>query len=103
MRGEAFANHNWTVTNDLTLESSLNFEFSKITNNYPFSPTAKYKFLKPRADLRYDLTDADQVRLKAERTISQLQFFNFVPSFDVVDNEIDAGNPDLKPEKALTF
>lgn len=103
LRGEAFANHNWTVTNDLTLESSLNFEFSKITNNYPFSPTANYKFLKPRADMRYDLTEADQVRLKAERTVSQLQFSNFVPSFDVIDNEIDAGNPDLKPEKALTF
>ncbi len=103
LRGEVFAIHNWAITGDLSLESSLNTEFSKITNNYPFSPTAKYVFLKPRADLRYELSDAGQIRFKMERTVSQLQFANFVPGFDVVDSEIDAGNPDLRPEKTWTY
>ena len=103
LRGEAFANHNWDITDDLSLESSLNFEYSRISNNYPFSPTATYKFLKPRADMRYDLSGSDQVRFKIERTVSQLQFSNFVPTFDVVDSEIDAGNPNLSPEKAWVF
>jgi outer membrane receptor for ferrienterochelin and colicins len=103
LRGEAFANHNWSIIDNLSLESSLNFEVSQISNNYPFSPKATYKFLKPRADLRYDLSSADQVRFKIERTISQLQFANFVPTFDVVDSEIDAGNPDLRPEKAWLY
>ena len=103
LRGEAFANHNWDITGDLSLESSLNFEYSRITNNYPFSPPATYTFLKPRADLRYDLSSADQLRFKIERTASQLQFSNFVPTFDVVDSEIDAGNPALSPEKAWAF
>ncbi len=103
LRGEAFVDHNWKILSNLSLESTLNFEYSQITNNYPFSPTATYKFLKPRADMRYDLSTSDQVRLKVERTVSQLQFNNFVPTFDVVDNEIDAGNPALAPEKTWVY
>lgn len=103
LRGEVFANYNWTIADGLSLESSLNTEFSKITNNYPFSLPAKTVFVKPRADLRYEISEADQIRLKVERTVSQLTFSNFVPVFDVVDSEIDAGNPDLKPEKVWGF
>ena len=35
-----------------------------------------------------------------ERTISQLDFGDFVASFDSEDDQVDAGNPDLEPEKA---
>ena len=103
LRGEAFANHTWQLATDLSLSSSLNVEVSRITNNYPFSPGHTYIYPKPRADLRYDLTAADQLRFKVERFVSQLDFANFVPSFDIVDSEIDAGNPNLKPEREWEF
>ncbi len=103
IRGEAFANHNWRIASNLSLNTSLVVEMSRITNNYPFSPSHTYIFPKPRADLRYDITSADQLRFKVERKVSQLEFDNFVPSFDVQDSEIDAGNPDLRPERTWEF
>jgi outer membrane receptor for ferrienterochelin and colicins len=103
LRGEAFANHKWAVSEALSLDSSLNFEFSKLTNTYPFSPERKLSFLKPRLDARYRVTDADQLRLLVERTISQLDFGNFVPNYNVVDQRINAGNPNLEPEKTWIY
>src|SRR5262249_24071495 len=45
LRGEVFSNYNWTIAEGLSLESSLNTEFSRITNNYPFSAPAKSVFV----------------------------------------------------------
>ncbi len=102
-RGEVFANHNWKITPKLTLESSLNVELSRITTNYPFIPVRTYVFPKPRFDLRYNITPRDRLRLKVERLISQLDFGAFVPTYNVVDVRIDAGNPSLAPEDAWQY
>jgi outer membrane receptor protein involved in Fe transport len=103
LRGEVFASHRWAVTSTLSLDSSLNYEFSKLSNNYPFSPTRHLQFLKPRFDARYRFTPADQLRFLVERTVSQLNFNNFVPSYNVTDQRINAGNPNLEPEKTWIF
>jgi hypothetical protein len=103
IRGEVFATHWWTIGDGLSLESTLNYEASKITNNYPFSPERSLAFFKPRFDLRYRPHRAAQYRLLLERTVSQLDFGNFVPRYDFVDDEIDAGNPGLSPEKTWTL
>ena len=103
LRGELFANHSWNIRSDLSLSSSATLEASRISNNYPFSPKHTYIYPKPRIDLRYDLTPSDQLRFKVERFVSQLDFGNFVPEFDIIDSEIDAGNPNLKPEREWEF
>lgn len=103
LRGEAFANHTWQIGPDLSLSSSINVEASRISNNFPFSPSHTYVFPKPRADLRYDFTPTDQIRFKVERIVGQLDFTNFVPEFDIIDSEIDAGNPDIRPEREWEF
>ncbi|MGE0189595.1 MAG: TonB-dependent receptor plug domain-containing protein [Steroidobacteraceae bacterium] len=101
-RGEVFANHKWTITDKLSLDSSLNYEFSKLTTNYPLQPTRNLSFVKPRLDARYKVSSSDQMRLLLERTVSQLDFANFVPSYNAVDDRIVAGNPALEPEKIWT-
>jgi outer membrane receptor protein involved in Fe transport len=45
----------------------------------------------------------DQMRLLVERTVSQLDFGNFVPSYNVTDQRINAGNPNLEPEKTWIY
>jgi outer membrane receptor protein involved in Fe transport len=102
-RGEVFASHKWAPSQALSVDSSLNFEFSKISNNFLFSPERKLSFLKPRVDLRYKLDQTNQLRLLVERTVSQLDFRNFVPSYEVVDQRIDPGNPGLAPEKTWIY
>ena len=106
-RFEAFASHNWALASNVSLQSSLNAEFSKITmtdniNDVPdFS--RNFSYLKPRMNLRYDLDEQNQIRLTAERKISQLDFFAFGSSFDAEDGEVDAGNGALRPEDRLEF
>jgi outer membrane receptor for ferrienterochelin and colicins len=78
-------------------------ERSRITNNFPGSVRPTYVYAKPRADLRYDVTPMDQLRFKIDRRVSQLDFDLFVPEFDLQDNEIDEGNPGIRPERAWEF
>ncbi len=103
IRGEAFANHTWQITPELSLSSSLIVEMSRITNNFPSAVCPTYVFAKPRADLRYDMTSLDQLRFKIDRRVSQLDFDLFVPQFDLQDNEIDEGNPGIRPERQWEF
>lgn len=102
-RAEAYLTHRWTPFDAASLESSLTYETSEITNNYPFSPRRTLSFWKPRIEARYRLSPASQIRFLAERTVSQLDFTLFVPRYDFVDNEIDAGNPAIEPEKTWTY
>lgn len=102
-RAEGYVTHRWTPFGAASLESSLTYETSKIANNYPFSPERKLSFWKPRIEARYRLSPASQIRFLAERSVSQLDFTLFVPRFDFVDNEIDAGNPAIEPEKTWTY
>lgn len=102
-RGEVFANHKWSVSDRLSLDSSLNYEFSTLTTNYPLQPTRKLAFLKPRVDARYKPDASEQYRILIERTVSQLDFANFVPRYNVVDDRIEIGNPGLEPEKTWKY
>jgi outer membrane receptor protein involved in Fe transport len=85
------------------VESSLTYEHSRITTNYVQVPEREYEFWKPRVDARVMLPDSSIARLRVERTASQLAFANFVPVYDVLDDEIDAGNPNLAPETTWTY
>jgi outer membrane receptor protein involved in Fe transport len=102
-RGEFFGIHKWAITDALSVDSSLTYEISKISNNYPFSPERTLSFLKPRFDARYQMGGGSQLRVLIERTVSQLDFGNFVPSYNVTDQRINEGNPDLAPEKTWIY
>jgi outer membrane receptor protein involved in Fe transport len=100
-RYEFFSTHFWQMRQDVALESALNFEYSKIEQSgIDVNSARSFTYIKPRFDLRWDLDDATQLRASLERTISQLDFGDFVASFDNEDDKVDAGNPDLEPEKA---
>ena len=100
-RYEFFSTHFWQMRGDIALESALNFEYSKIEQSGIDVENARsFTYIKPRFDLRWDLSDSTQLRGSLERTISQLDFGDFVASFDNEDDTVDAGNPDLEPEKA---
>lgn len=103
MRGEVFAIHKWSVTEKLSLDSSLNYEFSRLTTNYPQQPARDLAFPKPRIDARYKPSAPNQFRVLIERTVSQLDFANFVPRYNVVDDRIEIGNPALEPEKTWVY
>jgi outer membrane receptor protein involved in Fe transport len=86
------------------LQSSFVEEFSKIRQDrLGVTNTRSFKYLKPRFEFRYDITDKDQIRIVAERTVSQLNLNNFVASRNTDDDTINFGNPDLVPEKRWVY
>lgn len=108
IRYEAFASHNWAIANNISLQSSLNAEWSKITQTDELDTSVpefsrNFFYIKPRMNLRYDLDKQNQIRVTAERKISQLDFGAFGQSFDAEDDEVDSGNGELLPEDSWEF
>lgn len=100
-RYEAFGTHFWTIGSGKVLETGLNYEYSRIEQSgIDVDNSRSFTYLKPRFDLRWDRTDRDQVRATLERTVSQLDFSDFVANYDGRDDQIQGGNPQLEPERA---
>ena len=103
-RYEFFSTHFWQMHDDIALESALNVEYSKIEQiGEDVDNSRAFTYVKPRFDLRWDMDDANQVRGSLERTVSQLNFGDFVASFNSDDDQVNAGNPDLEPQKAWVW
>ncbi len=103
-RYEFFITHSIQLSDQISLQSALTQEISTIFQNRDGQKNERdFDFLKPRVELRYDLTPSDQVRLLAERTVSQLNLNDFVASRNVEDDTINFGNPDLRPESTWAY
>lgn len=104
LRYEAFITDRRKLGHRTSLELALNAEFSRLTQRGSEIDNARnFSFIKPRIDFRFDITPSSQLRLKAERTVQQLNFVDFVAVFDFQDDEVDFGNPNLTPENAWEY
>jgi len=104
LRSEIFANHNWTLSERWTAATSLVAEHSEITQRgVDINNKTRFRFMKPRVDLRYAPDPSDQLRIRIERTVSQLNFSNFVPRYDIRTERFTAGNPYIRPETAWEY
>ncbi len=105
MRYEGFAIHNWTLSDRMSLESSVVYETSEIAQSGQVSQTRDFNFIRPSIDYRFNVTNQFQVRATVERQVSQLSFANFSATVNTSDTErdADAGNPDLVPDKEMRY
>ena len=106
-RLESFTQYSWQILPKLYVEGALDTEYSRLKQwGTDVSTSRSFFFVKPRLDVRYDVGQRTQVRGRILRTVSQLDFSNFVTSVttnDVRIGVIQAGNPNLVPEKTWTF
>lgn len=105
-RFETFLNYGWQVDPALFVEAAVDTETSKLKQRGRDVNTSRsFTFVKPRLDVRYDPLPQTQIRARVLRTVSQLDFANFVSSFSTDDVRLGVilfGNPNLVPEKAWT-
>jgi outer membrane receptor for ferrienterochelin and colicins len=103
IRYEPFAVHTWQVNPRMTLETTVVAEFSEISQSGDVNNTRDFRYVKPKVDLRYDLSSTLQVRGTLERFVSQLTFADFSRTIDErdIDRDTVAGNPTLEPEESL--
>lgn len=102
-RGEAFFRADWRVTPKLRLEAGARFEYSTITESGDAQNARSFFYAKPRALLTWDPTKSTEVRLRVERKLGQLDFSNFVSSVDLKATQVNAGNPELRPDDHWQF
>lgn len=103
IRYEPFLVHNWQLNARMTLESSLIYETSELTQTGDSFRQRDFQFLKPKVDYRFDLTSTFQLRGTLERSVRQLSFSDFVAATDNEDNDSNTqlGNANLEPETYL--
>ena len=101
IRVEPFLVHNWQLNPRMTLESSLVYETSQITQTGDVYNQRDFAFLKPKVDFRFDVTPTFQLNWNAERMVMQLSFNDFVAASDNQDNDSNTlpGNANLKQEQ----
>jgi len=108
-RYEVFANHTFNISNSLVLQSSLTTEFSQIIadNVLPDAAISRrntsFTYIKPRINLRYDVTPRNQIRATIEKKVSQLNFNSFVTRYDQRTEEFKYGNTNIRPEQIWEF
>lgn len=102
-RGEVFGTATWKPGSRLTIETGLRFEASKISSSGDVVLEKTLQFAKPRLLVTWSPNDKDQVRLRVEREVGQLDFGQFVASSSLNTGVITAGNPDLDPQQNWVY
>ena len=105
LRLENFAIHNWQINDRMSLESSLIYEKSTITQSGDVTNERNFSFVRPKLDYRFDITATLQLRTTIEKTVSQLSFSDFSATTDNSDDDqnTQAGNPGIAQEKAWNY
>ena len=100
MRYEPFVIHNWIINPRASLETSLLYEDSEISQKGDVSKSRDFSFVKPKVDFRYDLTPTIQLRGTIEKIVEQLTFNDFVAATDDQDEDsnVQFGNENLRQQ-----
>ncbi|MDG2251788.1 MAG: TonB-dependent receptor plug domain-containing protein [Gammaproteobacteria bacterium] len=101
VRYENFLVHNWQINDKSSLESSLIYETSTITQTGDVYNERDFDFVRPKLDYRYNINQSMQLRATAEKLVSQLSFSDFMASSDSDDDDqnTQAGNPEIAQEQ----
>jgi outer membrane receptor protein involved in Fe transport len=85
----------------MSLESTMLFEDSTISQTGSANRSRDFTFFRPRFDYRFDITNSMQFRATAEKNVAQLSFRDFTAGVDGSDDEQNAfeGNANLRQQQ----
>lgn len=92
---------NWKPIAQLSAEAGLRVETSKIS---VLQTNKSREFVYPKPSLQFVWSPSQNLKLtwRAEKSIGQLSFFSFADSVSYESQVINAGNPDLVPQKTFS-
>ncbi len=104
LRGEAFGTAIWTASSKLTLEGGMRIEASRIASTGDVVSSQTFVYPKPRVAVTWSPDLAQQIRVRVEREVGQLNFDDFVGgSGNLSTGDVRAGNPRLNPQRDWVF
>lgn len=103
-RGEVFGLGTWKISPEWLLEVGTRFEYSTIAEKSDTTRMSRSFFYpKPRAVLTWSPTSSDQVRVRYERVVGQLDFGNFIATSNLGGSGVSSGNSDLRPDQRTQY
>ncbi len=119
-RVESTLSYNRSLGEKVDLQASVGLEYSEISQKSdfsrfvtdpgtgasvltPFTAEQDRKFTRPKGFVSavYKKSDTMDIRVKIERQVGQLNFFDFIGSVDLSSGIDQSGNPDLVPPESL--
>lgn len=102
-RSEAFAKATWQAFDTLSIEGQVRVEHSTIASTGDVVLSRPLTFIKPRLFVTWSPDADDQVRMRIEREVGQLDFSNFAANAALNGTGVVAGNPNLLPQRDWAF
>jgi len=102
-RGEVFGQGTWKIAPAWTLEAGARFEFTEVGEQSDTTQSRSFFYPKPRAVLTWAPDKDDQVRLRYEKVVGQLDFGNFVATSNLGGTGVTAGNSQLRPDQRSQY
>jgi len=102
-RAEPFVTHRWSLSQAWQLETALASEVSRLKQRGDVQSSRSLFYVKPSLNAFYTLDQQNKLFGSAKRDVSQLNFLEFIATITADEAELDAGNPDLLPEKSWDF
>jgi hypothetical protein len=100
LRGEAAGKAVWRASPKLTIEAGARMEVSRITQSGGADLERSFFYPKPRVLLTWSPNSVDQIRVRVEREVGQLNFGDFVASADLVAGSQDGADANLEPSRS---
>jgi Outer membrane protein beta-barrel family/TonB-dependent Receptor Plug Domain len=102
-RGEVFAQATWKISPQWLFEAGSRFEYSTISEHSDTDQSRSFFYPKPRAVLTWSPDKDDQVRLRYEKVVGQLDFGNFIATGNLGGTGVTSGNSDLRPDQRSQY
>ena len=102
-RGEGFLVGTWRATPTITAEAEMRYETSVLSQSGDANLTKPLSYAKPRIQASWRPIPGNELRFSVERQVGQLNFDDFVSSANLLNNNVEAGNRDLEPDRKVRF
>lgn len=102
-RGEVFAQASWRPAPEWTIEGGVRVERSTITQSGDTDRERSFTYPKPRLVVTWSPSKDDQLRVRAEREVGQLNFQDFASEVNLNSGQQSTGNSELEPDKTWVY
>lgn len=99
-RGESILSFSRPLKDGLSLQLSGGYEYSQLRQDGSAGQTRSFWRPKGAASLAWNPASQWEMNLKLQRKVGQLNFFDFLASVDVINNNANGSNPELVPPQS---
>ncbi len=103
LRGEAYGQGTWRPNPQWSLEAGVRVERSTITQEGSTAQERSFTYPKPRVLATWSPSKEDQLRMRVEREVGQLNFRDFSSNVNLNNSLVTTGASDLRPDQRWIY